>query len=131
MKYLTRPRNEFVMRTILCIVIFSTAQTLYGGEQIASNKEMKKHEARLHLDGQIVDCINLAFNDFVKDKSDQLRKTKYYTFTIEEQGDLMYIEIHFNHELLKKELNLAFKGGGSRYEIDKKHFAIRDKIIYK
>ena len=93
-----------------------------------------------HIDGQIISYVNLAFNDyvkqmafddFVKDKSGLLKEIRHYRFGIEEKGDLLYVEIELNHELLKREHNLAFKGGGARYEIDKKGFKIKDRILYK
>ncbi len=111
-------------------------QCLYGGALATKNAREKgaAQEERMQLDGQAIDYIHLAFNDYLKHDDVEpkaLREMKYYTFTVQEYQGNVIIEILYNNELMDKELHLSFFGGGAMYVIDKSHSVIVDSVFYK
>ncbi len=119
------------MKIAPCVFTVLCLHGLCGCENSASAETPSIPEPAAHIDGRTVAYINLVFGDFVAARPGAPNDIKYYLFDVTRRSSVVYVDIHFNHEVLLSERGHTFKGGGARYEIEAKRLQIANRVFYK
>ena len=88
-------------------------------------------EAEVRVEGALVEAIGVAFDHYRNRRNAEVLPFRYFVFTARRKGGEIVVEIDWDREALLRDLGYTFKGGGAKYVIDAKRFAIKDVTLYK